>query len=75
MALGIVDAANVAAAPLLTALAYASTYGPTEFGADATAGAGTIMLWVGAGAGAAIVVMLGLIGLRRGVAAFRSMAR
>lgn len=74
MALPVLHAINVAAAPLVAAAA-GDEYGPAEFGAQATAGAGTIMLWVGAGAGAAVVVMLGLIGLRRGVAAFRSMAR
>jgi hypothetical protein len=53
----------------------ATTYGPTEFGADLAAGAGTVMLWVGAAATAGVVVMLGLIGLRRGIGTFRGTAK
>lgn len=50
-------------------------YTPAELGADLTAGAPQILAWVGVGVAGAVVVMLALIGIRRGLAAFRANAR
>ncbi|MDF2712734.1 MAG: hypothetical protein K0R62_8386 [Nonomuraea muscovyensis] len=50
-------------------------YTPAEMGTDLAAGAGTILGYVGVGVGGAIGVALALIGIRRGIGAFRSNAR
>lgn len=54
-------------------IAVLAAYTPADFTADLATG--DILTWVGAGAGAAIVVALALIGIRRGVATFKSIAR
>jgi hypothetical protein len=54
-------------------LVEATAYTPTQFGADLAAG--DILLWVGAAVVAAVPVMLALIGIKRGMGAFRGAAR
>lgn len=48
-------------------------YTPTDFTADLAAA--DVLAWVGAGAGAAIVIALAILGIRRGIAVFKGIAR
>jgi hypothetical protein len=56
-------------------LASTSGYSPADMAGDLAGGAGTILGYIAVGVGAAIGVALALIGIRRGIAIFRSQAK
>lgn len=58
---------------LLNGIVNATAYTPSDLGGDLAGG--DTLLWVGAAVVAAVPVMLGLIGIRRGLSTFRGAAR
>ena len=50
-------------------------YSPATLLADLTAGVATVLPWVGAGVGAAIALMFAFMGIRKGLAFFKGIAK
>ncbi|MFT4281577.1 hypothetical protein [Microbacterium sp.] len=60
---------------ITTFLAAGEGYSPADFTADLAAGGPAVLGYVGVGVAAGIVVMLALVGIRRGIAAFKSTSK
>jgi hypothetical protein len=66
----------IAAVPAVVALpSVATPYTPDLFLTDLTAGVATILPWVGAAVGAGIGVMFIFMGIRKGLAFFKGVAK
>lgn len=61
------------AAPVLAAVG--DPYDPAQMAADLAGGSGTVLAYVGVGVGAAIVVMLAIIGIKRGIAIYKAASK
>ena len=60
---------------LITVLADPTAYDPSQLGTDLATGAATVLPWVGAGVGGGVVLLFAFMGIRKGFAFFKSIAK
>lgn len=53
----------------------AAAYDPTTFSTDLATGVATVLPWVGAGVGGGVALLFAFMGIRKGFAFFKSIAK